>query len=317
MKFLLVSAYPSHEWLTALLSYANNDAVGRHELCEDPEEADVILFVESGQFDDYLYKTLLQHPYVTSYPHKVFMYNEVDRPWLTLPGLYTCMPAGRYDSSRQVAFPYLVTPNRFVPQIHRWQLKRDRLFSYVGSTSHPLRKRVAALEHEKAEVCDTSEFNIWHSTAEERNSQGLVFAEAIARSQFVLCPRGVGTSSYRPFESMQAARAPVIIADDWVAPPHVNWDFAVFVSESDVEGIPELLKSIEHESLDRGNAAREAWEMAYSPTVMFDTLARSVEYLLQAPEQEPVPDPWGPVRNWWIAKETSARLWVRRIRAAA
>jgi len=116
MKFLLVSAYPSHEWLTSLVSYANNDTVGRHELCEDPEEADVILFVESGQFDDYLYKTLLQHPYITKYPHKVFMYNEVDRPWLTLPGLYTCMPAGRYDSSRQVAFPYLVTPNRFVPQ---------------------------------------------------------------------------------------------------------------------------------------------------------------------------------------------------------
>jgi len=317
MKFLLLSAYPKHEWLNALLSYADNDAVGRHELCDDPEEADVILFVESGQFDDYLYKTLLQHPFVRQYPHKVFMYNEVDRPWLTLPGLYACMPANRYDSSRQVAFPYLVSPNRFVPQIHRWQLTRDWLFSYVGSTSHPLRKRVAALSDAHAQVRDTSEFNVWHSTPEERSSQGLVFAESIARSQFVLCPRGVGTSSYRPFESMQAARAPVIISDDWVAPPHVDWDFAVFVPESDVESIPEILKSIEHESLDRGNAAREAWEMAYAPTMMFDTVARSLEYLMQAPEQEPVPDPWRPVRNWWIATETSARLWVRRLRTAA
>jgi len=290
--------------------------VGRHELCDDPEEADAILFVESAQFDDYLYKQLLRNPLIVEYPNKTFMYNEVDRPWCALPGLYCCMPANRYDASRQVAFPYLVSPNRFVPQIHRWQVKREWLFSFVGSTSHPLRKRVASLHNVSAGVRDTSDFNIWHSNPAERSSQGLVFAESIARSHFVLCPRGVGTSSYRPFESMEAGRCPVIISDDWVPPPHVDWDFALFVPESDVESIPDLLATRVNEAAERGRAAREAWERAYSPTVMFDTVAESVAFLLQAPETEPVADPWLPLRNWWISTETSARQFVRRLRTA-
>ena len=316
MKFHLLSAYPNHDSLTAMLSCANNDRVRRHELCDDPEEADVILFVENAQFDDYLYKKLLKHPYIAKYSEKTFMYNEVDQPWCALPGLYCCMPSNRYDSSRQVAFPYLVTPNRFVPQIHRWQLRREWLFSFVGAISNPVRKRVAALENVSAGVRDTSEFNVWNSNAAERSSQGLVFAESIARSHFVLCPRGVGSSSFRPFEAMQAARAPVIISDDWVPPPHVEWDFAVFVPESDVEAIPDILAEKVGEAVDRGIAAREAWEMAYSPSVIFDTVAQSLQYLVQVPEAEPVPDPWLPVRNWWINTETSARLFVRRLREA-
>ncbi len=299
-----------------MLSYADNDRVGRHELVDDPDDADAILFVESAQFDDYLYKKLLKHPLVLNYPHKTFMYNEVDRPWCALPGLYCGMPSNRYDQSRQVAFPYLVSPNRFVPQIHRWQVKPEWLFSFVGAKSHPLRNRVAALESVSAGVKDTSEFSVWHADAAERSSQGLVFAESMARSHFVLCPRGIGTSSFRPFESMQAARAPVIISDDWVPPPHVDWDFALFVPESDIEAIPDLLAERVHEAADRGKAAREAWEIAYAPTVMFDTVAQSLEYLLQIPEIEPIPDPWLPVRNWWISTETSARQWVRRMRTA-
>jgi len=316
MKFYLLSAYPTHDALNAMVSYAENDRIGRHELCDSAEDADIILFVEDAQFDDYLYKKLLKHPVVLEYPHKTFMYNEVDQPWCALPGLYACMSSNRYDGSRQVAFPYLVTPNRFVPQIHRWRVQREWLFSFVGAVSSPLRKRVAALENVCDGVRDTSEFNVWQSTAAERSSQGLVFAESLARSHFVLCPRGVGSSSCRPFEAMQAARAPVIISDDWVPPPHVDWDFALFVPESDVEAIPDLLAEHVKEAADRGQAAREAWESAYSPTVIFDTVGQSLQYLLQAPEVEPIPDPWLPVRNWWISTETSARLFVRRLREA-
>jgi len=299
-----------------MVACANNDRVGRHELCDSAEEADIILFVENAQFQDYLYKELLKHPLVLEYPEKTFMYNEVDQPYRTLPGLYCCMPSTRYDYSRQVAFPYLVTPNRFVPQIHRWKVQRDWLFSFVGAVSNSVRKRVAALEHVSAGVRDTSDFNVWHSNSAERSSQGLVFAESIARSNFVLCPRGVGSSSFRPFEAMQAARTPVIISDDWVPPPHVDWDFALFVPEADVEAIPDLLSERVNEADDRGQAAREAWEMAYSPTVIFDTVGQSLQYLLQAPETKPVPDPWLPLRNWWINTDTSARLFVRRLREA-
>ena len=50
----------------------------------------------------------------------------------------------------------------------------------------------------------------------------------------------------------------MIIGNQWVPTPHINWDFAVRVDESDIKSIPALLRSISSEAADRGNAARAA-----------------------------------------------------------
>ena len=87
MKLFLTSAYEVHTMLDALLAYAESDVVRHHQICSRPEDADIILFVEDGQFDDYLYKRLSMHTLVKRFPDKTFMYNEVDKPWCCL--LYT------------------------------------------------------------------------------------------------------------------------------------------------------------------------------------------------------------------------------------
>ena len=69
MKLFLTSAYETHAGLTALKEFAMTDRVRRHELSYDPEDADAILFIENTQFDDILFKHLLNHPLVAKYPH--------------------------------------------------------------------------------------------------------------------------------------------------------------------------------------------------------------------------------------------------------
>lgn len=281
MKILATSAYDTHELLDSFIAMAAKDELGNHTLCNSAEEADVIFFVENTHFDDYLYKKVRQHPLVEQYPEKTFMYNETDKPWSALPGLYCSMPRRFFQQSKQVAFPYIQTPNDFIKDVHKWDVEKRWLFSFVGSSSHRCRNDVVALNDAGSGVQDTSDFNVWDCTDDAKASVGKHFAQTMAESHFMLCPRGIGTSSYRLFETLEAGRAPVIIANQWVPTPHVNWDFAVRVDERDIKSIPSLLRSISDEAEDRGKAARSAWESAYSPHTLFDTAAESLAWLLE------------------------------------
>ena len=92
MKIYLTSAYDDHPNLDELRLIASKDSIARHRVCNSPEEAEAILFVENAQFDDYLYRRLSRHTLLKRFPDKVFIYNEVDKPWCVIPGLYCSMP---------------------------------------------------------------------------------------------------------------------------------------------------------------------------------------------------------------------------------
>ena len=281
MNIFLTSAYESHGQLDVLRMLAGTDSSGRHRVVDSAEQADAILFVENAQFDDYFYKALKNHPLVQKYPEKVFMYNEVDTPWCTLPGLYCSMPSRHFNHEKQMAFPYLSNPNPHISGIYRQSTSRRWLFGFVGSASHKVRWDILALSHPEAAIHDTSAFDAWRCNELVRSPETRLYAEVMAGSDFILCPRGLGTSSSRLFESLEAGRAPVIVSDNWVAPKHIDWSFAVRVSEWNVHTIPSLLESIQDEAADRGHAARQAWESAYAELTLFDTLVDSLEILLR------------------------------------
>ena len=315
MKIHLTSAYDSHQNLDTLRQLVVKDRMGRHSLCESAEEADAILFVENTHFDDYLFKRLRRHPLLHRFPGKSFMYNESDKPKFALPGLYTCVTERQFQADRQVPFAYFGSANRYVPHIHQWQVEKRWLFSFVGSMSHHCRHDVLELASVSGGVRDTSEFNVWHSNEAERNSQGLVYAEAMAASYFMLCPRGIGPASLRLFETLEAGRAPVIISDQWVPTPHIDWQFAVQVRQSEISSIPSLLRSMVGEAEDRGRAARQAWEQAYAPDVMFDTVAESVAWLFDTSSPRLHVERRQLLRNWLINRDARTRDTYRRIRS--
>lgn len=280
MKLHLTSAYDTHNALDTLVKRAQRDSVKRNQLSSSPAEADAILFVEDAQFDDYLYDQLAEHELVRQYPNKTFIYNETDSPWPVLPGLYCSMAGKHFNHGSQIASPYITTPNPFVKYVHSWKADKRWLYSFVGSCSHRCRKGVLALSEQCEGVMDTSEFDAWNCTESDRRTQGWKFAEHMAQSQYVLCPRGLGPSSARLFEALEAGVAPVIIADQWVPTPHIDWSFAVRVREDQVHTIPKRLAAIADESADRGHAARSAWESAYAPDTLFNTMAESIGCLL-------------------------------------
>ncbi len=310
MKLLLTSAYQEHSRLDRLLHLQKQDVHGEHEIAGNPAEADVIVFVENTQFEDILFERLLDHPLVHAYPEKVYMYNEMDRSWPMLPGLYCSLSAQLAAYSDHVAFPYINVCNENIRNIHKMNSERNWLYSFVGSASHPVRKPILSLQDQDALIVDTSDFCVWKPTQTSKFGYQQTFTNAMAESKFVLCPRGIGPSSLRLYETIEAGRVPVIISDSWVAPPQIDWSFAVRIPEWEIKSIPKRLREIEDEWQDRGAAARAAWESAYSPTELFNTFSNSVASISRTANL-PIKSLRISSHRWQVFAEQEVRNWIK------
>ena len=224
---------------------AAEDRFQRHALTDDPGAADLILFVDPHLCADWRLRALSAHPLVREYRAKVLVYNERDHPWCVLPGLYCSMPASRFDERRQRACAYYGAID--LAEEARLHAPADLLFSFLGSRSHPIRRQVLRLTHPRALVEDTSGFLFYdRSNPDAYDRQKAHYLETLLRSKFVLCPRGAGTASIRLFETLAAGRVPVILSDEWVAPPGPDWkQCALQFAEADIASIPERLEAAE------------------------------------------------------------------------
>jgi hypothetical protein len=98
------------------------------------------------------------------------------------------------------------------------------LFSFIGCENAPIRERLKLLSSSQSLIFDIFRAN--NRANSEGNLEALKamlrqFIGLCQRSKFVLCPRGVGVSSMRFFESMAMARSPVILSDEWVPLPNI------------------------------------------------------------------------------------------------
>jgi hypothetical protein len=147
------------------------------------------------------------------------------------------------------------------------------------------------------------------------------YGDIIARSQFVLCPRGYASSTWRLYETMKAGRVPVIISDQWVPPIGPAWETcSIRVREKDIAKIPHLLEVYESRAEVMGQCARRVWEEWFSIQTVFH---RIVEWclVLKAGRQSSIFGNAVPyvqlLRPFFfrhvVLAETKKRLWSNRI----
>jgi hypothetical protein len=277
MRVLVTSAYPKEpEPITSFLAAAKSDRIRAHELTDDPDQADLILFVESSHYvDDPFLSALRNHAWVKRYPEKVFTYNGHDWPWCVLPGIYMSMPRRHFDRTRVRSGRYARMLNPHIEKAARDVPEPDLLFSFVGAPRLAVRRRILALRHPRAWLESTAGFNPFTLAGQKDETRLQSYARTMARSKFVICPRGAGVCSIRLFESLCAGRVPVIVADGWVPPDGVHWeDFAIFVRERDVDRIPSVLERAESRFAEMALRARTVWDEHFANDVLFH---RSVE----------------------------------------
>lgn len=266
-KVFITSAYEDPEPLSTFLKDAHLDKYKQHQIVDAPEIADIILFIENSRYHyDPFFRKLKSHPIVKKYPNKVFMYNAHDVPWFILPGLYTCIPKNAFDGDKICASCYIESINPYI----RCDFSEtpDYLFSFYGNPQSKPRKEIMKLHHKRA-VIITSDQKMY-SDQKPQDLQ-IQYADLIANTKFILCPKGIGTSSIRLFETMQAGRVPVIISDDWVRPAGPTWEeFAIFIPEDKVHTIPAVLEREEINWAIKSRLARKAWEDYFAPDSLFN-----------------------------------------------
>ena len=266
-KVYITSAYDDTEPLDSALIAVSLDKIHKHSITDDPSSADIIFFIENSRFHkDYFYQRLQSHPLVKLYPSKVFMYNPHDQPWFVLPGLYSNMPKKLFNNNFIAAAPYVEVTNPYL--YCDFSKTPEYLFSFNGNPQScpSVRNKVLSLKHPrgKLEDCFTPYFG------KHAPPVKLEYADLMAASKFILCPRGSGTSSIRLFEAMRAGRVPVIISDNWVPPIGPSWDdFSLRIAQKDINKIPEILEREEANWEKMARLARQNWEDYFAPDTIF------------------------------------------------
>jgi hypothetical protein len=251
------------------------------------EEADLVLVVDMDEGG--LFANLRHNPVWRRWPEKSFGMYEGDEPPRFLHGLYSSARKawsrrGRYLSC---AYPVLRAcfPSAAPPLAEVRASRKDLLFSFAGRTSYRLRRRLHHIPFPKDEVViqDTSTYNHFDAGAKDREAAQKRYWQLAARSKFVLCPRGAGTSSIRLFEMMEAGIAPVVISDDWVRPLGPRWeDFALSVPERKIARLYDIVKHCEGEFCERGLKARQAYEEFFAPDRYWEFVLSSIEHIRHA-----------------------------------
>jgi hypothetical protein len=241
-----------------------------HSVVTDSEDADVVLFTQGHMLHrDWRLTTVSRHAKMFPHPQRVMVFDERDRPWCRFPGVYVSMPARHFDPRYQRPwgyFPRIVsTPPITSP---------DLLFSFVGSITHECRQPLLNLGGEDVIVEAVSGFTFYDRSSPHFQAHQRHFEEVLARSRFVLCPRGQGTSSIRIYEALSVGRVPVIISDEWVPPVGPDWNrFSLRWPERRVTGLREFLLEHDDHWHEMSAAAGEACAEFFASDVWFHRFA--------------------------------------------
>ena len=260
------------------------DDTQRHVGTPDPGEADVIIYPDCHLLSrDWRLTEITESDTARRYPEKVAVYDERDTPWCRYPGIYASMPAERIDPRWQVAGSYIFTEDpagRIDGDPDA--LGRDLLFSFIGGRTHPCRDGILSLDPGRAHIESSRGFIFYEPTSDRFAERRRNFAEVMFRSNFVLCPRGQGTSSIRLYETLAAGRAPVIISDDWMPPAGPDWEsFSIRWPEGRIGELPGALAEREADAAAMGRRAREAYDTWFAPTVVVTRQLDQLERLLR------------------------------------
>lgn len=259
------------------------DQFGTHSLVDRPDNADIVLFTELHLVPDWRAREIRYHPLRRRFPEKSYCYDERDLPWPALPGLFVSERSDIFIPSFQVPWCYPGLSEVGSQLLATRGTEPDLLFSFVGAAGPAVRDALFAMPASPRSVVERVDGFVPF----EPGSPGFIsrrarFAEIVRRSKFILCPRGMGTSSFRLYEAIAAGRVPVILSDHWLPPCGPDWEsFSVRWPERMTVQLPAYLESIEDRYEAMAAAASAAFDRWFRPEVAFHHIVEMLRPLVE------------------------------------
>jgi hypothetical protein len=250
-----------------------------HTFVEDPDKADVILVAEPQFMYDH------QWSFLHKYLDKCFAFGTLTTTHYIIPGLYTYAPKSFWQKYRFRGCSYFLDRelrNAFVDSPNNTDSEKKYLFSFVGSSTSWIRKRLLKLKFQRSDILvrSTNNYNHWQKNQSNRELMQKSYVDTIRDSKFALCPRGAGWGSIRLFEVMELGVAPIVISDKWLPPTGPDWDsLALFIKHSELKNLVEIVEDSAFEYEDMGRLARKIWSEYFSDPVVFNRSIEAIEDL--------------------------------------
>ena len=280
--------------LRALEQMAARDRFGTHQVVDSAQAADIVLFVEthhddsgSGPFFEWIFR----HPAYRQFPEKVFVHSGMDNIVPLLRGIFPSIESRYYDPARMRSGPYLMLKNELLDPSVRTEVDPTLLGSFIGcARTVQVRHQLLKVRHDRLLIRDNGDAFIGAVKAKEKDRVDDLkkqYVDSLLASKFIICPRGMGASSIRLFETMEVGRVPVILSDAWVEPAGPNWnEFSIRIAERDVNRVPEIILAAEPRWEKMAVAARAAWEEYYADPCYFHRITEDCLALQKASNQE-------------------------------
>ena len=264
-----------------------------HEIVTDPSAADVILILGAIAREP---QRLLKYGLYKAFPERCAVYTE-DDDWLPLiPGVHTNAPISKHTRigrifnyahiSRNGQFQNRFREETTSPVPIGMKAEKRYFFTFQGGSTALVRKRLYNLRFNRSDVLieNTSSYWHWDNSQPDREARQRRYADTLAASHFVLCPRGAGAGSSRFFEVMAAGVAPVLLSDAYALTPGPAWDqFLIRVRERDIARLPAILEPHLDSAAERGRLARRAFDEFFAIDREFDRIvdlaARALRHL--------------------------------------
>lgn len=286
MKVFFTSAYKYNHNLNPALWLKINSTSSASICTEDPDEADVIIFVESHPMLDPYFRNVIKNNIYRKYKSKCVLYHDAD---LSVTAMRTITPSielWQYNPKHKRSGHYIsrIHENEIINHAAvSYKTNPDYLYSFVGSETHFVRRAIFQMKHPiNTFIKDTTGMKAWEMSETAKLLYERNYYDVINGSRFILCPRGIGPCSYRLFEAMQVGRVPVIISDEWVEMPGIDWkQFSIKVKEKDIKKIAEILDERKSEAVAMGKTARKHWENHFSPQVSLEQIATAASELVK------------------------------------
>lgn len=136
------------------------------------------------------------------------------------------MAGGRID----YPLPLICEPHKF-----KFDVEKDIFCSFVGAVTHHCRREI---------INNLSHLDGYYIT--DRKMPISEYCKVLARSKYVLCPRGYGKTSFRIMEALQYGAIPVYISDVHVF-PHNDKTLSINLSPVQIPDIPSILNNFKYD----------------------------------------------------------------------
>lgn len=239
-----------------------------------PRQADAVLITVADPRQPYpeVVDDIARSAIYREFRDKCFVFDTQDSPLGLYPGLYCSLRRYLFSPSRHRTGCYMQSFNEFIRDVSDGEPERDRkwLLSFQGNQTSATRMKLFATDFKRADVLIERTQSFWSATGDPAFEHfKRRYAEVMAESRFVLCPRGIGTSSFRLFETMQSGSVPVLLSDSWIPISGIDWtSCALRVSEADIARLPEICLAHEGRWAELAGEARRVWKAWFSPDGM-------------------------------------------------